>query len=1474
MSTVFKACMLLAMSLMGSMPIQAAVINNGEALSGSISLVGEIDEWTFSVVSQEVIRVQVAEISGSSFEPVLVLYGPDGTQLTSNIGSNSTNVSFVATTAGTYTVHVQDSSANGTGTYRIFLGSSVAPFTVPTGDEGGALLNGGVHGGSITLADMDIWNFTAQANETIRVGLGEVGNDSLTPLILIYGPDGVLISSNSGTQSSNLNVEATVAGEYRVIVQDANSDVTGTGDYQLYLMKATGGFIIPTGDEGGVLQNGAVANGSIELGDMDAFRFSANANDTVRIALAEVGNDSLQPLLLLYGPDGDLLNSNVGAVSTNLNEQLSVAGEYTVVVMDGNSDVTGSGDYQLYYTNVSQNFVVPENDEGGALLNGAIQSGSIELGDIDLWQFSAQAGDTVRIGLGEVGENAFLPHVMLYDSFGDLVTQNSGSVSADISASLTVGGTYTVVVQDGNSDVTGSGDYQLYFVNVSQSFTVPSGDQGGELTNGEVHAGNIGLADMDVWNFSANAGDTVRIGLGEIGDTSFRPFLILYDTFGELVTSNAGNVSTNVNATLEVSGNYTVIVQDGNSDVTGTGDYQLYFTNAAQSAVVPTGDEGGALVDGATHAGSIDLADMDVWTFSADANDAISLQLNEVGSTSYNPFLILYGPDGALLASDSGTASSITTSAPVAGEYTVVVQDANTDVVGVGDYELIYDLTEATNTEPSGSINATLQNGGVVSGVLTENDIDKFDFAVVANDWVRLKLADLSGSNSVSVVLNVFDSSGALVASSSANAVAQVNFKAPASETLTAVVSHNSALTASYSLFSAKSTSSFVVPSGDEGGNLTNGDVAMGTLTLGDIDLYSLNVNEGDRVRLKLGDLSGSNSTHVALLVYGANGNLVAASSANAVAQVAFKALGTEQLLVKVHKSGTPTLDYQLHTVVAPAGFVIPVDDEGGALGNGAVAMGTLTLADMDMYTLPVNSGDRVRLKLADLTGSNSTTVVMQVFSSAGSLLHTTNSNTVAQSLFIAPASEILTVVVYKSGTPTLDYQIYTAVSAQSFSVPAGDEGGALEYGVQADGHLSLGDMDLYSLNVAAGDRVMLKLADLTGSNSTHVVLQAYSAAGELVASSSSNTVAQLNYIALDTETQLIAVLKSGTPSLNYQLFNAVAAQSFSVPVGDEGGQLQNGNVANGFLSLGDIDIYSLALNEGESVRLKLGDLSGNNSATVNLQAFNSAGQLIGSSSSNTVAQLVFRAQADESVFVRVHKAGNPSLNYDLHTQVATNGFVVPASDEGGVLLDNVTASGSFTLSDLDLYAFSAFSGSTVNLLLEDLSGNNSVSVGFNLFDESGNLLASASNNTAASASYIAQYSGEYFLMVNKSGAPSATYDLLVTGIDIFDADSDGLNNAFELMLGTNRNNADTDSDGVTDFNEVNFDGDFSSYNPATDLNPLNSDTDGDGLLDGVDPNPLVANVPENNEDIPFLPIWAYLMLAVGMMYMRKRTKA
>ena len=67
------------------------------------------------------------------------------------------------------------------------------------------------------------------------------------------------------------------------------------------------------------------------------------------------------------------------------------------------------------------------------------------------------------------------------------------------------------------------------------------------------------------------------------------------------------------------------------------------------------------------------------------------------------------------------------------------------------------------------------------------------------------------------------------------------------------------------------------------------------------------------------------------------------------------------------------------------------------------------------------------------------------------------------------------------------------------------------------------------------------------------------------------------------------------------------------------------------------------------------------------------------------------------------------------------------------------------------------------------------------------------------------------------------------------DSDGDGLSDALETLIGTLVNDSDTDNDGVSDYDEVNFDGDASGYNPATDLNPFDADTDGDGADDAIE---------------------------------------
>ncbi len=79
---------------------------------------------------------------------------------------------------------------------------------------------------------------------------------------------------------------------------------------------------------------------------------------------------------------------------------------------------------------------------------------------------------------------------------------------------------------------------------------------------------------------------------------------------------------------------------------------------------------------------------------------------------------------------------------------------------------------------------------------------------------------------------------------------------------------------------------------------------------------------------------------------------------------------------------------------------------------------------------------------------------------------------------------------------------------------------------------------------------------------------------------------------------------------------------------------------------------------------------------------------------------------------------------------------------------------------------------------------------------------------------------------------------------DVCDADddNDGLLDTFEIDIGSNTLLVDSDGDSISDYDEVAFDGDVSTYNAATDLNPLSTDTDNDSLTDDIDPIPLTFN--------------------------------
>ena len=132
---------------------------------------------------------------------------------------------------------------------------------------------------------------------------------------------------------------------------------------------------------------------------------------------------------------------------------------------------------------------------------------------------------------------------------------------------------------------------------------------------------------------------------------------------------------------------------------------------------------------------------------------------------------------------------------------------------------------------------------------------------------------------------------------------------------------------------------------------------------------------------------------------------------------------------------------------------------------------------------------------------------------------------------------------------------------------------------------------------------------------------------------------------------------------------------------------------------------------------------------------------------------------------------------------------------------------------------------------------------------------------------------------ITDSNSNTKTVTINITINALSDNDNDGLNNSTEIFLGTDPFDSDSDDDYLSDFEEVNMDGDASDYNEGVDSDPNNPDTDGDGYQDGFDANPLSADPPEGN--IPLLPYWAtgilialLLLTASKKLTAGKKTKA
>jgi hypothetical protein len=411
--------------------------------------------------------VRVGEITDTNtFTPWVRLYSPSGALLDSGFGSFAGEVSVTATNSGTFMVVVGDGNGGlfGSGDYRLTLAKTGDPVVVSAGDDGGPMTNGVMHTGTILTGDLDLWRFTATNGVGIVVRVGEITDtNTFTPWVRLYSPTGVLLGSSALGAAGEVAIRATNSGTFTVLIGDGNGVLSGSGTYRLTLARTGDPVVVSAGDDGGPMTNGVMHTGTILLGDLDVWTFTATSGEAIVVRVGEItGTNTFTPWVRLYSPTGVPLGSSALGAAGEVAIRATNSGTFMVVIGDGNGVLIGSGTYRLTLARTGGSVEVSPGDEGGPMNVGVNPEGVINVGDLDVYAFTTCKGENINLKLDELIDNgSFFPWLRLYAPDGALLRSLSGGTNAQINLTATNSGTFIVIVSDGNGNLSGSGTYRL-----------------------------------------------------------------------------------------------------------------------------------------------------------------------------------------------------------------------------------------------------------------------------------------------------------------------------------------------------------------------------------------------------------------------------------------------------------------------------------------------------------------------------------------------------------------------------------------------------------------------------------------------------------------------------------------------------------------------------------------------------------------------------------------------------------------------------------------------------------------------------------------------------------------------------------------------------------------------------------------------------------------------------------------------------
>ncbi|MFO0874831.1 MAG: dockerin type I repeat-containing protein [Phycisphaerales bacterium] len=324
------------------------VVSNGVPATGAgnIESPGAVDTYTFTAPPDT--PVFFDEISTTNCNiSWTVRDASDAIVFSQQLGQCGPDAGTFVLAGGTYTIRVEDSSGNGTGTYAFVLVTpeSAQHFNINLDQvvNNGAPAAGA--GNIETPGAVDIYTFTAPP--ATQVFFDEVSTTNCSISWTVTDPsNAVLFSQQLGQCGPDAGTFVLAGGTYTIRVEDLSGNGTGTYSFVLVTPESAQNFDILYGQP---VSNGFPAPGAGNLetpGAVDIYALATNAGDEVNFN--EISTTNCTFIWTVKDPSGTTLFSQpFGQCGPDPGVFVLGGGTYTIRVEDPSGNGTGTYSFAI-----------------------------------------------------------------------------------------------------------------------------------------------------------------------------------------------------------------------------------------------------------------------------------------------------------------------------------------------------------------------------------------------------------------------------------------------------------------------------------------------------------------------------------------------------------------------------------------------------------------------------------------------------------------------------------------------------------------------------------------------------------------------------------------------------------------------------------------------------------------------------------------------------------------------------------------------------------------------------------------------------------------------------------------------------------------------------------------------------------------------------------------------------------------------